>query len=382
VIVPARDAEATLGDCLDALRAQVGAPAAWEVIVVDDGSRDATLEIASRAADADPQGCSPAVRVIARHHAGAAAARNAGVAAAEGDILAFTDSDCRPEPEWLDRMCGALADDRASAAMGRFKSDQTGVVARFVQAEYADKEAGMLARRWVTFADTATAAFRADVMRQAGGFREDLMAVEDTDYAFRLAAAGHRIAMVPGAFVYHRHPETWLGYARRKYRFGRWGALVYAAHPERVADDSRTPAGQRLQMALVPVGLLLLGLAAAGRASWGAVLAAAVLHGASCAPQAWRASGRHPAVRSARLGWRALWVVPWAAAIRAVALDAGIAIGMADLLRRRSRVGRVPRPRARKLSAGPGGHGGHGGHGGQGGGGRQGEGGQAGGEER
>src|SRR4051794_21426577 len=94
VIVPAYNAEATLGACLRALLDQTLAPAAYEVIVVDDGSTDTTARVAARFP----------VSVLRQAHAGPAAARNQGARAARGEILAFTDADCEPVPAWLGRI--------------------------------------------------------------------------------------------------------------------------------------------------------------------------------------------------------------------------------------------------------------------------------------
>jgi glycosyltransferase involved in cell wall biosynthesis len=310
VIVPARNAGSTLAACLAALQRQQGVAGPWEVIVVDDGSCDDTAAIA---------GAFP-VRLLRQPPRGAAAARNAGARAATGAVLAFTDADCRPAPGWLAGLLAPFADDLVSGAQGLLASDQAGLMARMVQAEYADKQSHMLARGQVTFADTASAAYRATVFQAAGGFREDLAAVEDTELAFRLAAAGHTLVMAPDAVVYHRHPETLTAYARRKLRFGTWGAVAYRAFPERVVDDTRTPGSMRLQLVLAPVLLGALLLAPFNhRARRGAVLAA----GAFCLttlPFARRAARTDPAVAA---------VAPAVFFVRAVALGAGLALGLA-----------------------------------------------------
>jgi cellulose synthase/poly-beta-1,6-N-acetylglucosamine synthase-like glycosyltransferase len=318
VIVPARNAGRTLGTCLDALAAQRDVPGSWELIVVDDGSSDDTAAVA---------GLFP-LRLIRQPHRGAAAARNAGAAAARGGLLVFTDADCRPEPGWLAALAAPFADPGVSVAQGRLASDQRALVARFVQAEYEEKEARMLGRAHVTFADTASAAYRAEVFRASGGFREDLGAVEDTELAFRLAAAGHRLVMAPDALTYHRHPADLLAYARRKLRFGAGGARAYGAYPARVLDDSRTPWAMRAQLVLAP---LTLAACAAGRDSARARrlgAASALAFGLSTVPFTRRVAERDQAVAV---------VAPALLFVRASCVGAGLALGLARLaIRRRS----------------------------------------------
>ncbi|PZR66075.1 MAG: glycosyl transferase family 2, partial [Solirubrobacterales bacterium] len=98
VVIPARDAAETLPRALEAVARQEGAPA-YEVIVVDDGSRDETAAIAHDLG----------ARVISADGGGPASARNAGVAEARGGLLAFTDADCVPTPGWLAAGAEALA---------------------------------------------------------------------------------------------------------------------------------------------------------------------------------------------------------------------------------------------------------------------------------
>jgi len=88
VIVPAYNAARTLGACLEALGQQTMPREQYEIILVDDGSTDDTAQIAGRYAGVK-------VLKLARNR-GAAAARNAGIAAAQGELLLFTDADCIP----------------------------------------------------------------------------------------------------------------------------------------------------------------------------------------------------------------------------------------------------------------------------------------------
>lgn len=109
VIIPAYNAAATLGRCLENVRQQT--LPATEIIVVDDASRDNTVEIAR----------AHGVKVIALpRNQGPGVARNAGAAAATGEILAFTDSDCVPPADWLERITAPLAATGVVAATGGY----------------------------------------------------------------------------------------------------------------------------------------------------------------------------------------------------------------------------------------------------------------------
>jgi glycosyltransferase involved in cell wall biosynthesis len=125
VVVPVRNGEATLVGCLQALRTQTLPDEGYEVIVVDDGSTDASARIAEPLVDL----------VIPRPGIGAAAARNAGWQAARGRWIAFTDADCVPSCGWLAALATALTGERGHAlgAAGRtigYRSDSP--AARFV----------------------------------------------------------------------------------------------------------------------------------------------------------------------------------------------------------------------------------------------------------
>ena len=111
VVVPAHDAEATVEDCARSLLALDYPPELLEIVVVDDGSRDLTRALLEAMGDA--------VVVVAQAHRGRAAARNAGVRAARGEVIAFTDADCAVEPAWLSELVAPLSDPAAGIAGGR-----------------------------------------------------------------------------------------------------------------------------------------------------------------------------------------------------------------------------------------------------------------------
>jgi len=249
VIIPAYNAASTIGHCLEALSAQTCPPD--EVIVVDDGSTDGTAQVAK----------SFGVRVISQPNAGPAAARNRGATAAHGDILLFTDADCIPAPDWVERMVTAFADPGVAGAKGAYLTRQREPVARFVQIEYEDRYDHMRGQPAIDFVDTYSAAYRRDVFVEAGGFDATFptASVEDQEFSFRLAAA------------------------RRKFWIGYWKARVMRTHPSKLVHDSHTPQVLKLQMGLAGLGALLIvaglldgRLALWGLAAWGGLLLSGV----------------------------------------------------------------------------------------------------------
>lgn len=101
VVIPVHDGEATLSACLGSLRAQTLPPDRFEVIVVDNNSRDRSAAIARSA---------PGVKLVAETRQGAYEARNRGLSVARGQVIAFTDPDCVAEPDWLETVAAALSD--------------------------------------------------------------------------------------------------------------------------------------------------------------------------------------------------------------------------------------------------------------------------------
>ncbi len=236
VVVPARNEQPRIGACLQALVEQDYPQGAYEVIVVDDGSTDRTAEEAARFG----------VSVLRQPALGGAAARNLGVAHAQGEVVAFTDADCVPARDWLRELVAPFADPAVGACGGDVRALGSSRIARYLDEEARTfrLERLMQVRPWPIVV-TANAAYRREVFDQLGGFAVGLAGASDLEMAWRVARDGrYRLVGCAGAVVYHLHPTTvrglyqqWVGYGAGRAQvdgrvFGRrkvWAALQQTA---------------------------------------------------------------------------------------------------------------------------------------------------------
>jgi mycofactocin system glycosyltransferase len=222
VVIPVRDRQAELARCLAGL---AGLP---RVIVVDDGSADpaAIAQLAARAG----------ARVLRRPvNGGPAAARNTGLAAAATPLVAFLDSDCVPEPGWLDALLPHFADPAVAAVAPRILPAEPGRswLARY---EGASSALDMGARASIVRpgARVSYVPGAALVVRRAAagpGFAEDMPVGEDVDFGWRLAAAGWRVRYEPAATMRHQHRVQLRSWFARRMDYGTSAARLEQRHP-------------------------------------------------------------------------------------------------------------------------------------------------------
>lgn len=219
VIVPARDAAATLPATLAALVAQ-DCPGGFEVIVVDDGSRDATAQVVRDAG--------PPVVLVQQPALGPGIARNRGVEAAGAPRLAFCDADVVPTPGWL--AAGVAALDGADLVQGRVTPDPHAPLGPFDRTLWINSDVGL----W----ETANLFVTRAAFERAGGFvewirpRRGKALAEDVWFGYRALRTGARPAFCAGALAHHAvFPRRWPGYAAERARLRFFPAMA-ARMPE------------------------------------------------------------------------------------------------------------------------------------------------------
>lgn len=240
VIIPAYNSEKTLEQCLSALKNQTIKP--LEIIVVDDGSTDSTIELAKKFHS----------RVLSKKHAGPAAARNRGARAASGEIILFTDADCVPDNGWVKEMLAPFQDSKIAGVQGSYMTRQKPLLARFAQFEIEQRYERLSGRKYIDFMGTYSAAYRRELFLKFQGFDESFPSAsgEDPELSFRLSEAGHKMVFNPKAVVCHQHPDTLGKYLRQKFNRARWRVLLYRKHPGKAVSESYTPQGLKLQIGL------------------------------------------------------------------------------------------------------------------------------------
>ncbi|MBF0502202.1 MAG: glycosyltransferase [Candidatus Riflebacteria bacterium] len=248
VVIPVLNRAAELTACLEALCAQ-RTDRIFEAVVVDDGSSEDLTSVRDLFSS----------RLRLQWHTleknrGPAVARNRGIEAATGELILFTDADCRPEPDWLERLAAPFRDPVVKGAKGVYASDQTDLFARLAQLEFDERFECLASAEGgdIDFIDTYAGAYRRRDLVEVGGFDTSFSRAdnEDVDLSFRVKARGGRFVFVADAVVKHRHREGWRNYARLKFGRGFWRMRVYEKHPEKAGRDSYTPLSLKIQMGL------------------------------------------------------------------------------------------------------------------------------------
>ena len=224
VVVCAYNSERTMDKCLASLE-RLNYPD-YEVIVVNDGSTDRTLAISESF---------PCCRIISQENKGLSVARNVGAEAATGEIVAYTDSDCVVDPDWLNYLVGTMETKGLAACGGpNFSPPEDALVPEAVAVSPGAPCHVLLDDEIAEHIAGCNMAFRRDVLLGLGGFDPIFRAAgDDVDICWRLQDAGYAIGYSAAGFVWHFRRNTVRAYIGQQKGYGKAEALVYGKHPER-----------------------------------------------------------------------------------------------------------------------------------------------------
>jgi glycosyltransferase involved in cell wall biosynthesis len=223
VIVCTYNGSRTIRDCLDALlRLEYSN---FEVVVVNDGSTDATAEIV----DKYP------VRLISIENRGLSSARNAGLEAATGEIVAYLDDDAYPDPHWLTYLAATFIHTTHAAVGGpNIPPPGDGPIADCVTNAPGGPIHVLLSDQEAEHIPGCNMAFRKAVLRTIGGFDPQFrIAGDDVDVCWRLQKQGSTVGFNPAAVVWHHRRNSVRAYWKQQLNYGKAEALLERKWPEK-----------------------------------------------------------------------------------------------------------------------------------------------------
>ena len=239
VIIPNRNGGTTIGKCLAA--AQASQHGNFEIIVVDDGSEDNSIEVIE---------LYPCKLVRLEQHGGAAQARNAGAARSRGRILFFTDADCLLQPDTLALAASTLALEGSNAIIGgtytpaphdrRFFSRFQSIFINFFETRHAPA---------ADYIATHALAMDASVFRGNRGFAEGVRPIlEDVEFSHRLRRAGCRLVMNPAIQVQHIFNYSLVRSLRNAFTKSLYWTGYAIGNRDLLADSGTASAGLKLNV--------------------------------------------------------------------------------------------------------------------------------------
>lgn len=325
LVIPGRNAERTIRNCLEAAVPLLERDGLSEIVFVDDGSSDSTPEIVAEY----PVTC---LQIEAK---GPGGARNVGWRAAATPLVWYLDADCVVEPDALRLLLPHLDDSAVAGVGGSYANARPdSLLACLIHEEIRERHFSMGDE--VDYLGSFNVVYRRHVLESVGGFDEERFnapgapGAEDADLSYRIAKLGHRLRLEPCALAGHHHPTRLTSYLRSQRLHGFWGARLYFRHRDRALGNSYSSLVDHLQPLIAVVALVTLPVLALPplRVVWLSLpVALLLLH----LPMTWRLLRR-------TADWRMIWHVPLGM-VRAVARGVGMSLGVlrpiADLFKPR-----------------------------------------------
>jgi len=222
VLTPAHNAESTLGACVEKV-GRLEFAGEIEQIVIDDGSTDATAQLAEQLAVEYPH-----LKVIKKSAGGEASALNSGLAIADGDYIAILEADVEPEKNWLKELLPLFDDPQVMGSGGYLMTPpQDPWIARIAGYEIEEKMRCKPAD--TVHITSANALYRKEAFELAGNFREELKnASLDADFNYRLVEMGYKLIFCSSARAYHHYKITLGEFLSRQFAYARYRAYLKA----------------------------------------------------------------------------------------------------------------------------------------------------------
>lgn len=231
VVVPAFNAQSTIPQTIQAILNQTYTHV--QIIIVDDGSTDNTASIIKSFQK---------ISYLYQDNAGPAAARNRGAGAAISEIIFFTDADCVPHPDWIEKTLNGFNESAIGVVCGSYGiANPENLLARCIHKEILFRHERLMPDFPKVFG-SYNFAVRKKLFDEVGGFNAAYRNAsgEDNDLSYKIIQAGYKIYFNKNVQVDHFHTTRLIKYLKEQYRHGYWRAQMYKDHPMMMRGDDYT----------------------------------------------------------------------------------------------------------------------------------------------
>ena len=221
VIVPVYNGERTIGNCLKSLLSLNYPSSRIEIIIVDNNSKDNTYRIIQEF---------PVISLIEDKIQSSYAARNTGLKESKGEIIAFTDSDCIADKDWILKSVECFRDEKIGCVAGRIEgfSPSNYIEEYLIRHGYLCQDTSTLKHWFLPYAQTANAIYRREVINAIGTFEENWVSAGDSDLTWRMLLHTHyTLTYCPDSLIYHVHRSTLKGLFNQRKTWGHGEVLLY-----------------------------------------------------------------------------------------------------------------------------------------------------------
>ncbi len=236
----------TIGECIQSIKELDYPQESVEVMVIDAGSRDSTIDIAKK----------HQVRLISEP-LNAPAAYNYASKIVTGEIIGFIDADAKVEKQWLKKLIPHLNKKNVVAASGTIETwNKERLIPRCIGYDLNYRYSRI--RGSVERVATMNLILKKEVMKKIGGFDENLSTQYDTDIGTRMTHAGYKIIVDPETKCYHFHRPTLTQYFKQQLKYGKNTIRLYVKHSHLMLGDEITDWWMNIQpISYATIGILL-----------------------------------------------------------------------------------------------------------------------------
>jgi len=228
IAVPAYQAEATIQKCIECLLSQDYPKELLEILIVDNHSTDKTPEIIRQYP----------VKYLLEKKRGVCFARNRAIREARGELLAYTDSDCFAEKNWISGLVKGFEEKGVGGVGGHVEPyPSENIIERYIAKREILTQEVMFREKENSppFFITANVMYRTEILREIGGFDNFFrVAGEDADLCWRVAEAGYKLKLEPGAVVYHKHRSNLKTLWKQMFSYGFGTVAVFKKYHKKL----------------------------------------------------------------------------------------------------------------------------------------------------